>query len=90
MFELRERIEQRVTRHRRQNHVARIAESLGQDAISFARTRGQDNLSRSEVAAAFCVLLGNRLPRCFPTRCIGVPTTERGAALVHGNIQINR
>ena len=90
MLQLRERIQKRISRHRRQNHIARIAEGLEQNRVCFAGARRQDNLTSRKIAPAFAVILHHRFAGRLPPRRIRIPATKGFAAFVHRRIQVHR
>ena len=67
--EVREKFKKRIARRRSQNFVARFAEQTKKVAVSFTRSRGQDNpfrvnrRRRLRKPSATRIIPGNRLPR---------------------------
>ena len=90
VFQFLKRIEQRVARHRRQDDITRIAESLEQYGVGLARTRSQNDLACGKVTAAFAVIFYHRLACAFPASGIGVPATEILAGRFHRCIHVDR
>jgi hypothetical protein len=79
-----------LAQHRREDYIAWVAERLEQNRVRFARTRGQKDLPRRKVPAAFAVIFHHRLACRLPPRSIGIPATEILASILHRHIQVNR